>query len=70
MKKATIVSLVLLAIACNNNGDGSSTEDTTVSNSSSVENVNGNIPDTTNTITVEGGAQPTDSTTTDSVQKK
>jgi len=39
---------------CNNDSENNNSEDTTINHNSGVENVNGNIPDTANTITLEG----------------
>jgi hypothetical protein len=69
MSKILIGLAVLVLTACNNDGKSSSSEDTTVSNMSGVENVNGNIPDTTNTLTVEGSSQSTDASV-DSTKKQ
>lgn len=69
MKKLLLASIVVLAIACNDNGNGSSVEDTTITNKPGVENVNGNIPDTSNTISVEGSSQAGDDAV-DTTQKK
>ncbi len=60
MKKIFLAITVFAFVACNNDSDSSSGEDTTVTNVSGVENVNGNIPDTTNTISIDGTSQPTD----------
>lgn len=68
MKKLCFGMLILLA-ACNNDGASSSSEDTTVTNLSGVENVNGNMPDTQNAITIEGTSDPVDSKK-DSTEKK
>ncbi len=52
---------MIFIAACNNAGDSSSSsEDTNVTNVSGVENVNGNMPDTTNSITVDGSSQSSD----------
>ena len=68
MKKLCFGMLIVLA-ACNNDGDSSKSEDTTVTNLSGVENVNGNMPDTQNAISIEGTSDPV-STKTDSTDKK
>lgn len=67
MKKILFGFLVLALAACNNSSESTTTTDTTVNNTSGVENVNGNLPDTTNTITIDGGT--TDTTTRDSTRK-
>ena len=67
MKRIQIasVALVLFVTACNSGGEGSANEDTTSSNITNVENVNGNIPDTSNSITLNAG--DTTSSTQDTV---
>ena len=37
--------ICIFAIACNNSSSSSATEDTTMNNRTNVENVNGNVPD-------------------------
>ena len=69
MKKILFAAFVLVLASCNNDSEGSSDTDTTVTNVSGVENVNGNIPDTTNTISIEGSSEPTN-TKVDSLQKQ
>ncbi len=49
--------------ACNNDNNSSSDEettDTTITNVSGIDNVNGNIPDTTNTISIDASSQSGD----------
>ncbi len=60
MKKTFFALLVLVFVSCNNDSKSSTSEDTTVTNISGVENVNGNIPDTTNTISIDGSSQSGD----------
>ncbi len=61
MTKFLFAFLIICVAGCNNNGDTSSSEkDTNVTNISGVENVNGNMPDTTNSITVDGSSQSSD----------
>ena len=48
MKKIFIAAIVLILISCQSNE--TTTEDTKNNNQVGVPNVNGNIPDTTNTI--------------------
>ncbi len=69
MKKIPFGFVLLSFIACNSNGSSSSSEDTTITNVSGVENVNGNIPDTTNAITVDGSSQSSDKQV-DSTEKR
>ncbi len=54
MKKILVMALLFTATsACNNNSNEASAEsDSTVKTAPAVENVNGNIPDSTNTIDV------------------
>ncbi|MDQ3682552.1 MAG: membrane lipoprotein lipid attachment site-containing protein [Bacteroidota bacterium] len=59
MKKILFGLIVFVLAACNNNSESTTITDTTVSNTSGVENVNGNLPDTTNTITIDGGKPET-----------
>ncbi len=59
MKKIFFALFVLALAACNNDSENNNSTDTTVNNNSSVENVNGNLPDTTNTITIDGGTPET-----------
>jgi hypothetical protein len=59
MKKIFFGMFISALAACNNDSDNESASDTTVNNNSSVENVNGNLPDTTNTITIDGGTPET-----------
>lgn len=57
MKKIQLAALwlVLIATACNSGSEGNENEDTTGSNITNVENVNGNIPETTNSINLNAG---------------
>lgn len=56
-------------IACNSNGEGSETGDTATGDKvSAVENVNGNIPDTTNTINLGGDKDTSATSGTDTSQ--
>ncbi len=45
--------LGIAVISCNSNGNDSASEDTTGVNMPGIENVNGNIPDTSNSITID-----------------
>ena len=49
MKKMVIAAFSLLIFGCNSN-DKKTTEDTKSTNEVGVQNVNGNLPDTTNAI--------------------
>jgi hypothetical protein len=69
MKKIFFALFVLAVASCNNDSDSANNTDTTVTNVSGVENVNGNIPDTTNTISIEGSSEPSN-TKVDSLQKQ
>ncbi len=57
MKKLFVVLIVFALASCDNNKatENKTSTDTTVINSSAVENVNGNLPDTTNSIKIDGG---------------
>jgi hypothetical protein len=69
MKRIQIAGLVLalFAMACNSGGEGSENEDTTSSNITNVENVNGNLPETTNSINLNAG--DTTSSTQDTIPR-
>lgn len=63
MKKAVIISVATFVIfSCTSNDKKTTTDDTKNSNQVGVPNVNGNIPDTTNSINL--GANKKDSATT------
>ena len=73
MKKAFYMALIAAAAAgCNSSGNGSSSSDTSHTNTQSVENVNGNMPDTSNSvpITGRGNRKDTDSTYIDTAKRK
>jgi hypothetical protein len=59
MKKIFFGLIVFALAACNNDSENESATDTTTNNNTSVENVNGNLPDTTNTIRIDGGTPDT-----------
>lgn len=59
--------MLLFTAACNGGGNGAGEEDTTSTNLTPVENVNGNIPDTTNSINL--GADDTTGTTRDTMPR-
>ena len=65
MKKILFLFIMAAAVGCNSEGSGSSSEDTAGVNRAGVENVNGNLPDTTNSIDL--GTQ--DTTRTDTSHK-
>jgi hypothetical protein len=69
MKTIRIAGLaaVLFVTACNSGGNGKDGEDTTSTIMTPVENVNGNLPDTANSITL--GSDDTTGTTRDSVPR-
>lgn len=60
MKKTFFAMIVFAFTACNNDSDSSSSDDTTVTNVSGIDNVNGNMPDTTNTISIDASSQSGD----------
>jgi hypothetical protein len=59
MKKIFFGLIVFVVASCNNDSENDTSADTTVNNTSGVENVNGNLPDTTNTIMIDGGTPDT-----------
>ncbi len=68
MKKIFFGLIVFVVASCNNDSENNNSEDTTINHNSGVENVNGNIPDTANTITLEGITSEK-STTADTTKK-
>ncbi len=57
------VSMITVSISCNSNGDEDNTfGDTSGANMPGIENVNGNMPDTTNSIMIDdtAGRTPVD----------
>ncbi len=62
MKKIFFGIMVFSLAACNNNSDSATSADTIENKTTVIENVNGNIPDTTNTINIDGGNTGNDST--------
>ncbi len=69
MRKIILGGLVVCLIACNNDGNGTSDTDTTITNVSGVDNVNGNIPDTTNTISIDASSQSGENAVVDTLPK-
>ena len=59
--------VILFAAACNNNGEGDGDDDTASGNITNVQNVNGNLPDTSNSINLDAG--DTTSSTQDTIQR-
>ena len=59
--------LLVAAASCNNNGEGEASDDTASSNITTVENVNGNLPDTSNSINLDAG--DTTSSTQDTIPR-
>ena len=59
---------LLFAAACNSSGEGEANEDTASSNITPVQNVNGNLPDTSNSLNLNAG--DTTSSTQDTVPGK
>lgn len=55
MKTLSLAGIVLLLLttACNSSGDGKESDDTASGNITGVENVNGNMPDTSNSINLD-----------------
>jgi len=62
MKKIFLALMVFVFAACNNDSDSATSADTIENKTTVIENVNGNIPDTTNTINIDGGNTGNDST--------
>jgi hypothetical protein len=60
MRKLFFALTIFAFTACNNDSNSSSDEDTTVTNVSGIDNVNGNMPDTTNTISIDASSQSGD----------
>ena len=52
MKKILFVFSIVALVSCNSDGNNSATDDSTSVNKSGVQNANGNLPDTTNSINV------------------
>lgn len=70
MKKIFIAVLLYVSISsCNSGGDSEATGDTTGRNLPGMQNVNGNIPDTTNAISIDDDVQDTSGSSTDTTQK-
>jgi hypothetical protein len=59
--------VLLVAAACNSNGEGEDSDDTASSNITNVENVNGNLPDTSNSMNLDAG--DTTSSTQDTIPR-
>jgi hypothetical protein len=53
MKKLFLFSLILGFTACGNSGTTKEASDTTAPNTPAIENVNGNIPDRSNSISLD-----------------
>jgi hypothetical protein len=68
MKKILAALLLISAISCNSNNSNTTTSDSTT-NVKPVQNVNGNIPDTTNGADITG-KQKIDTTKIDSSRVK
>lgn len=62
MKTLLLLFLSTALICCNSNSEGEDFGDTSGANIPAIENVNGNIPDTTNSIMIEdtSGLSPID----------
>jgi len=72
MKKLVSIALIAAIAGCNSSGSGNNGSDTSRMNTQSVENVNGNIPDTSNSIPINGSRnrKDTDSTYIDTAKRK
>jgi len=62
MKKIFFALMVIAFASCNNNSENETSPDTIENKTTVIDNVNGNIPDTTNTIDIDGGNSGKDST--------
>jgi hypothetical protein len=60
MKSRIILGFLITLAACNNSGVREADEDSTGTNITPIENVNGNLPDSSNSISL--GGHPADST--------
>jgi hypothetical protein len=62
MKKFLLIIISMWVFSCNSNSEGEDFGDTTGANIPAIENVNGNIPDTTNSIMIDdtSGRSPID----------
>jgi hypothetical protein len=62
MKKLLLIMISTWFFSCNSNSKGEDFGDTTGANIPAIENVNGNIPDTTNSIMIDdtSGRSPID----------
>lgn len=63
MKKIFFGLIVFAFVACNNDSESSTTPDTIENKTTVIDNVNGNLPDTTNTIEIDQGNRGTKDTT-------
>lgn len=71
MKKlSSLLIVVSLIPACNNTSDTSTSKDSTTNNQTNVENVNGNVPDSTSGINLNHSLPVDSSRMKDSVKKK
>jgi hypothetical protein len=70
MKKLFAILLIVSATACNNSSNTSTTTDSNASDVKPVQNVNGNIPDTTNGAADITGKQKIDTSRIDSSKVK
>lgn len=68
MKKMLYALMIFVLVACNNSSETNEVADSAINDNSATENVNGNIPDTTNTISIDGGK--TEPASTDTTRKK
>jgi hypothetical protein len=65
--RITGLAALLFAAACNSNGEGEASDDTASSNITNVQNVNGNLPDTSNSMNLDAG--DTTSSTQDTIPR-
>jgi hypothetical protein len=70
MKKLfSIIVLCNFIFACNNSSDSSTSKDSTTTNQTNVENVNGNVPDSTSGINLNHSLPIDSSRMKDSLKK-
>ena len=69
MKKFIVMALVISFISCNSSNNETSSTDSTTTKIGGVQNVNGNIPDTTSMSASPGHQPHVDSTYADTVHK-
>ena len=70
MKQIFFILIIAALISCNNSGTSNNTSDTQATpNPANVQNVNGNVPDTTNGTNLNGGLPMDSSRVKDSARR-